>query len=203
MLKQGLVQMFLTMISIQGSERVEATLGSNHPDNDNTEDIRPAQTVVIQENNDATSEESIHDSGRDEPTFGSNLPDNENTEDVGPAKTVMIQENNDATSQERTIQGRQRVKARLGSNPPSQDGELSVLAQEKNETTSDKNVQDSGHAPARSDFSSRADYALSPLSSLVFLQNKLNFTGPDKRRVMNRRVILESYDFGELCVNHA
>ena len=145
--------------NIEDSEHIEARFGSNVPDNDNTEDVRLAQTAVIQENNDATSEESIHDSGRDEPTFGSNLPDNENTEDVGPAKTVMIQGNNDATSQERTIQGRQRVKARLGSNPPSQDGELSVLAQEKNETTSDKNVQDSGHAPARSDFSSRADYA--------------------------------------------
>ena len=27
--------------------------------------------------------------------------------------------------------------------------------------------------------------------------------GMTKRRVMKRRVILESYDFGELCVNHA
>ena len=27
--------------------------------------------------------------------------------------------------------------------------------------------------------------------------------GPAKRRVMKRRVILESYDFGELYVNHA
>ena len=31
----------------------------------------------------------------------------------------------------------------------------------------------------------------------------IQMTGPAKRRVMKRRVILERYDFRELCVNHA
>ena len=31
----------------------------------------------------------------------------------------------------------------------------------------------------------------------------INILGPAKRRVMKWRVILESYDSGELCVNHA
>ena len=35
------------------------------------------------------------------------------------------------------------------------------------------------------------------------IRRLLNFLGMTKRRVMKRRVILESYDFGELCVNHA
>ena len=85
-------------------------------------------------------------------------------EDPALARTMLIieQDNvvipmqNDRASEE-TIKGSERVKVRLGSNLPSQDGELSVLAQGKNETTSDENIQSSRHAPGRSDFSSRAD----------------------------------------------
>ena len=35
------------------------------------------------------------------------------------------------------------------------------------------------------------------------LLNRFFLMGPAERKVMKQRVILESYDFGELCVNYA
>ena len=69
-------------------------LGSNLPDNDGAEDVGPAQTVVIQENNDITSEENIQGSERIEASLDSNLLG------VNGELSVLAQEKNEATSDE-------------------------------------------------------------------------------------------------------
>ena len=57
-----------------------------------------------------------------------------------------------------------------------QDDDAEDDEQEGNTPTDDENA-DSRHVPARSDFNSCADYVtLSPLSTFIFVQGKLNFT---------------------------
>ena len=108
-----------------------------------------AQTVMTQEKNDTTIDESIEGSERVKARLGSNLSDNDNTEDVRVAQTVVIQENIDTTSEE-CIEGSERVKARLGSNVPDNDNTedvrlaQTVVIQENNDATSEESIHDSG-----------------------------------------------------------
>ena len=145
---------------------------ATHNDNDNTKDVGPAQTLVIQENNDTQSEESIQDFERADATFGSNVPDNVGTDNVGTDDVEPAQENNGTTS-EKSIQESDYIATRSGSKVSRNDNVEQVQglpAAENNETTFDENIHNSGDTPARSDLNSTF---LPLLSTFVFVPKQI------------------------------
>ncbi|CAB4026501.1 Hypothetical predicted protein [Paramuricea clavata] len=118
------------------------------------EDSERVRTVLImEEDNDTTSEENIQDSEHVQASSDLNSPDN--VEDPELAGVLVIQDDIDTRADE-NVQARSDLN--LPDNDDVEDLAPTLIRQENNDTTAEENIQDSEHAEARFDLNLPDDY---------------------------------------------